>query len=65
MKFSVVIPLYNGAKTIEKTLDSILAQTYKDYEIIMVNDESPDDIGTVVKNYFFKHNGLFKLLVST
>ena len=34
MKFSVVIPLYNGAQFIKKTLESVLAQTYKDYEII-------------------------------
>ena len=43
MKFSVVIPLYNGADLIEATLDTVLAQTYKDYEIVLVNDGSPDN----------------------
>ncbi|MEA3493441.1 MAG: glycosyltransferase [Candidatus Margulisiibacteriota bacterium] len=55
MKVSVIIPLYNGAKLIERTLDSVLAQTYKDYEIILVNDESPDNVGEVVNEYMEKH----------
>ena len=54
-KFSVVIPLYNGADFIEKTLNSVLGQTYKDYEIILVNDESPDNVGETVKIYIKKH----------
>lgn len=56
MKFSVIIPLYNGAKTIEATLDSVIAQTYRDYEIVLVNDESPDNIGDVVKEYIKKYS---------
>jgi glycosyltransferase involved in cell wall biosynthesis len=55
MKFSVVIPLYNGSKTIEQTLDSVLAQTCKDFEIVLVNDESPDNVGEVVKKYIKEH----------
>jgi glycosyltransferase involved in cell wall biosynthesis len=55
MKFSVVIPLYNGAELIEKTLDSVLAQTHKDYEVVLVNDGSPDNVGEVVKRYIANH----------
>lgn len=55
MKFSVVIPLYNGAKFIEATLDTVLSQTYKNYEIILINDESPDNVEEVVKKYMFLH----------
>jgi cellulose synthase/poly-beta-1,6-N-acetylglucosamine synthase-like glycosyltransferase len=41
-KISVVIPAYNIARFVRQTLDSVLAQTFKDYEIILVNDGSPD-----------------------
>ena len=41
-KVSVVIPAYNVAEHIAETLGSVLAQTFKNYEIILVNDGSPD-----------------------
>jgi glycosyltransferase involved in cell wall biosynthesis len=41
-RVSVVIPYYNTAEVVAETLDSVLAQTYTDYEIILVNDDSPD-----------------------
>ena len=39
---SVVIPVYNSEKYLEKCLDSILEQTYQDIEIIAIDDESND-----------------------
>ena len=39
---SVIIPAYNCAKYISETLDSILDQTFRNYEILVVNDGSPD-----------------------
>lgn len=56
MKFSVVIPLYKGSDFIKATLDTVLAQEYKDYEIVIVNDESPDNAGEIVKEYISAHS---------
>lgn len=42
MDFSIIIPCYNAAKTIQATLDSILAQTCKNWEVICVDDGSTD-----------------------
>lgn len=51
-KISIIIPLYNSAKTIGRTLDSILCQTFSDFEVIIVNDGSTDDgVPFVKKNY--------------
>jgi len=53
---SVVIPAYNAEKFILKTLDSVFAQTYKNYEIIVVDDGSSDKTAEVVKEYLKKHD---------
>lgn len=54
-KISVVIPLYNKAQSIIGTLNSVMAQTYRDFEVVVVNDGSTDDSGKVVENYLAKH----------
>lgn len=48
---SVVIPLYNKEKSVRATLESVLAQTYKDWECIVVNDGSTDNSANVVKEF--------------
>ena len=42
-KISVLMPTYNGAKLLSETIDSILNQTFKDFEFIIINDCSPED----------------------
>ena len=48
---SVVIPAHNAGKFIKRTINSVLAQTYHDYEIIIIDDGSTDDTDEVVKSY--------------
>lgn len=50
----IIIPVYNQADKLAKCLNSILTQTYKDYEIIVVNDGSTDNFNEVIKKYDVK-----------
>ena len=49
MRFSVVIPVYNGQGHIHRSVESVLAQSFEDYEIVIVNDGSTDDTAAVVR----------------
>ena len=48
---SVVIPLYNKAHTIKRTLGTVLAQTYKDFEVVIINDGSTDNGVAVIETF--------------
>ena len=50
-KFSIIIPVYNVEKYIKKCLDSVFNQTYKDFEVIVVNDGTPDKSMEMIKEY--------------
>ena len=50
-KVSIIIPVYNVEKYIVKCLDSIYKQTYSKYEVIIINDGSPDNSKELIKNY--------------
>lgn len=51
MKLSVIVPVYQAEKTLRKCVDSLLAQTLKDLEIILVNDGSPDGCAAILEEY--------------
>ncbi len=50
-QFSIIIPTYNRAHLIEATLESVLKQTFREYEIIIVDDGSTDDTENVIKPF--------------
>lgn len=54
MLFSVIIPAYNAESTIRKTLNSVLNQTFKDFEIVAIDDGSTDSTPTILKDYTSK-----------
>lgn len=53
---SIIVPVYNTEKYLRRCLDSIVAQTYKDYECILVDDGSTDDSGMICDKYAAKDN---------
>jgi len=55
-KISVIIPTYNRANTLPKTINSVLNQTYQDFEIIIVDDGSDDNIKDIITKIQKKDN---------
>ena len=51
MKFSVLIPVYNVETSLKQCIESVLTQSFKDYEIILVNDGSTDRSGVICDEY--------------
>lgn len=50
-KISVIIPVYNVEKYIKRCLDSLLRQTFKDFEVVVVNDATPDQSMMIVEDF--------------
>ena len=49
-KISVVVPVYGGEKYLGACIDSILGQTFKDFELLLLDDGSPDRSGEIWRN---------------
>lgn len=54
-KISIIVPIYNSAKTLGLCIESLLSQTYGNKEIILVNDGSKDDSLAICELYAKKH----------
>ena len=51
MKISIIVPVYKVEKYIKKCIESIINQTYKDIELILIDDGSPDNSGNICDEY--------------
>ena len=50
-KISIIIPTYNSSKTIIRCLNSVIKQTYKNWEIIIIDSYSKDNTINLIKNF--------------
>lgn len=55
-KISIILPVYNGSKYLKKTIESIINQTFKDFELIIINDGSTDDCDDICKEFQKRDN---------
>ena len=53
---SIIVPVYEVEKYLDECINSILAQTFKDYEILLVGDGSPDSSGAICDSYAAQYN---------
>lgn len=59
-KVSVIVPVYNVEEYIDKCLDTLTNQTFKNYELIIINDGSPDNSESIILDYQKKYPKLIK-----
>jgi glycosyltransferase involved in cell wall biosynthesis len=64
-KVSVIIPTYNRSKLVKETVENVLEQSYINFEVLLVDDGSTDDTGSVIKQiadnrvkYYYKDNAV-------
>ncbi len=62
MKISIITATYNSGKTVKDTLESVLCQTYNDYEYLIIDGASKDDTMSIVKLYEPQFEGRLKYI---
>ncbi len=62
MRFSIIIPVYNVEKYIRRCMESIMNQTFRDYEVIVVDDESPDNSMRIVEEFAENFPGMITMI---
>ena len=55
-KISVIVPVYNAEKYLHRCIDSILSQTFTDFELLLIDDGSKDGSGAICDEYAAKDN---------
>lgn len=58
VEYSFIVPVYNTGKYLKKCLDSLVCQTFKDFEIIIVNDGSNDNSEVIISRYKKKYSNI-------
>lgn len=58
VKLSVIIPVYNTKDTLSRTINSVINQTHRNIQIILVDDESPDGAGVLCDEYASKYDNI-------
>lgn len=58
VKYSFIVPVYNTSKYLKKCFDSLVNQTFKDFEIIVVNDGSTDNSESIISRYEKKYDNI-------
>ena len=64
MKLSIVVPVYKAENTLRKCLDSLQDQSFEDFEVILVNDGSPDGSQRIIEEYAALAPERFRFLVT-
>lgn len=59
IKFSILVPVYNAEEYLDDCIGSVLQQTYKNFELILVNDGSKDTSGEICDRYAKMHKNIF------
>jgi len=62
IKISIIIPVYNVEDFLPKCLDSVINQTYKNIEIIVINDETPDNSQRIIDEYIINDNRIVSII---
>ncbi len=60
-KISIIIPIYNAEKDLKRCIDSVLTQSYQNFELILINDGSKDLSGKICQEYA-QIDKLFKII---
>lgn len=60
--FSIIVPVYNVEKYLEKCIGSVISQTYEDYEIILIDDGSTDNSGSICDLYKKRFDNKIKVI---